>query len=164
MNNDWRESSLGKFHRPSVLARVSRSMVSANYHRSVKVWILLNKWLALTRLGSTGSSFHSDAFPRAHITIRLALGNGLMYTPTWLHVTYSSSACSSLFGFCRFQLLNGLNALEANGIYQQKAWSLYDFHHLQRCWARFYYISFRVTRRHTVDPTQICDRVLLLLN
>ena len=114
------------------------ALTSANYHRSVKVSILLNKWLALTMLGSTGSSFHSGAFTRAHIAIGLALDNGLMYTPTWLHVTYSSSACCSLFGFCRFQLLNGLNALEANGIYQQKAWSLYDFHHLQRCSARFY--------------------------
>ena len=30
---------------------------------------------------------------------------------------------------------------------QQKTWSLYDHHHLQRCSARFYYINFRVTSR-----------------
>lgn len=53
----------------------------------------------------------------------------------------------SLFGFCWFLLLNGSNGLEVNSIYQQKTWSLYDHHHLQRCSARFYYINFRVTSR-----------------
>ena len=35
-----------------------------------------------------------------------------------------------------------------NSIYQQKAWSIYDFHQLQRCSARFYYVNFRVIKRH----------------
>ena len=61
----------------------------------------------------------------------------------------------SLFDFCWFLLLNGSNGLEANSIYQQKTWSLYDLHHLQRCSAWFYYINFRVTSRHTEVHTNL---------
>lgn len=68
----------------------------------------------------------------------------------------------SLFGFCRFLLLNELNDLEANSIYQQKPWSLHDFHQPQRCSARFYYVNFRVTKRHAGPFTNPRESVAVI--